>query len=147
MRDNKSIVIKKEAKWINTNEAKKYILGGLCVNDITARDLQAIDIQFGEEKISILCPVGLYIRRSRLKTLKIKTYLNGELKQNSNTNLMIHKIDYLVSFISRIMTLNRGDIILTGTPGGLGQLKENDLVSVDIEGLGKTSNTVELCFK
>ena len=143
------IVIKKEAKWINTNEAKKYILGGLCVNDITARDLQAIDIQFGRGKnFDTFCPVGPYISDEvDYQNLEIKTYLNGELKQNSNTNLMIHKIDYLISFISRIMTLNRGDIILTGTPGGVGQLKENDLVSVDIEGLGKTSNTVELCFK
>ena len=143
------IVIKKEAKWVNTNEAKNYILGGICVNDVTARDLQAIDIQFGRGKnFDTFCPIGPYISDEiDYQNLEIRTYLNGELKQNSNTNLMVHKIDFLVSFISKIMTLNRGDIILTGTPGGVGQLKENDLVSVNIEGLGKTSNAVELCFR
>ena len=80
------------------------------------------------------------------QNVKIQTLVNGEIKQDSNTNLMVHKIDFLISFISKIMTLNKGDIILTGTPGGVGQILENDLVSVKIDGLGQTKNKVVNSF-
>ena len=79
--------------------------------------------------------------------VKIKTILNGKIQQESNTSQMIHKIDFLISYISRIMTLNKGDIILTGTPGGVGQIKENDIVKVEIEGLESTNNNVHLGTK
>ena len=143
------IIIKKEAKWVEIKEAHKYILGGICVNDVTARDLQAIDIQFGRGKnFDTFCPIGPFVSDDiDYQNLNIKTMLNNKIKQNSNTSLMVHKIDFLISFISKIMTLNRGDMILTGTPGGVGELMKNDLVSVNIEGLDQTCNPVDLCFK
>ena len=117
-------------------------LGATCVNDVTARDLQAIDIQFGRGKnFDTFCPVGPFVSDDiDYQNLNIKTMLNNKIKQNSNTSLMVHKIDFLISFISKIMTLNRGDMILTGTPGGVGELMKNDLVSVNIEGLDQTCN-------
>lgn len=143
------IVIKKEAKWVNKKDAYKYILGAICINDITARDLQAQDVQFSRGKsFDTFCPVGPIISDEiNYQDVRIKTILNGKIQQESNTSQMIHKIDFLISYISRIMTLNKGDIILTGTPGGVGQIKENDIVRVEIEGLESTNNNVHLGTK
>ena len=77
----------------------------------------------------------------------IRTIVNKETRQESSTKHMIHKIDFLISYISKIMTLNKGDLILTGTPGGVGEIRENDIVSVQIEGLSETSNKVFLRSK
>lgn len=143
------IVIKKEAKWVGVKEAHKYILGGICINDVTARDLQANDIQFSRGKsFDTFCPAGPIISDEiDYQNVKIKTIVNGHIKQESNTNQMVHKIDFLISYISKIMTLNKGDIILTGTPGGVGQLNENDRVKVQINGLSETNNKVFLSTK
>tara|TARA_Y100001960_G_scaffold178698_2_gene187399 strand:- start:1058 stop:1702 length:645 start_codon:yes stop_codon:yes gene_type:complete len=143
------IVIKKEAKWVSVNEAQNYILGGLCVNDVTARDLQSLDIQFSRAKgFDTFCPVGPSVSDEiDYQNVKIKTIVNGETKQESSTSNMVHSVNFLISFISKIMTLNRGDLILTGTPGGIGQLKDKDIVSVNIEGLEGTRNKVALRIK
>ena len=143
------IVIKKEAKWVRVNEAQNYILGGLCVNDVTARDLQSLDIQFSRAKgFDTFCPVGPSVSDEiDYQNVKIKTIVNGETKQESSTSNMVHSVNFLISFISKIMTLNRGDLILTGTPGGIGQLKDKDIVSVNIEGLEGTRNKVSLRIK
>ena len=143
------IVIKKEAKWVSVNEAQNYILGGLCVNDVTARDLQSLDIQFSRAKgFDTFCPVGPSVSDEiDYQNVKIKTIVNGETKQESSTSNMVHSVNFLISFISKIMTLNRGDLILTGTPGGIGQLKDKDIVSVNIEGLEGTRNKVSLRIK
>ena len=138
------IVIKKEAKWITKKDSYKYILGAICVNDITARDVQAHDIQFSRGKsFDSFCPLGPIISDEiDYQDVTIKTVLNGKSKQKSNTRYMIHKIDFLISYISKVMTLNKGDLILTGTPGGVGQIKQGDNVSVEIDGLDKTKNKV-----
>ena len=140
------IVIKKEAKWVSKEKAYDYILGGVCVNDVTARDLQSIDIQFSRAKgFDTFCPVGPYISDEiDYQNVKIKTVVNNQVKQESNTSLMVHKIDFLISYVSKIMTLNKGDLILTGTPGGVGSLQDQDIVSVNIDGLGETKNKVTL---
>ena len=140
------IVIKKEAKWVSKEKAYDYILGGVCVNDVTARDLQSIDIQFSRAKgFDTFCPVGPYISDEiDYQNVKIKTVVNNQVKQESNTSLMVHKIDFLISYVSKVMTLNKGDLILTGTPGGVGSLQDQDIVSVNIEGLGETKNKVTL---
>lgn len=140
------IVIKKEAKWVSKEKAYDYILGGICVNDVTARDLQSIDIQFSRAKgFDTFCPVGPYISDEiDYQNVKIKTVVNNQVKQESNTSLMVHKIDFLISYVSKVMTLNKGDLILTGTPGGVGSLQDQDIVSVNIEGLGETKNKVTL---
>ena len=116
------------------------------MNDITARDVQAHDIQFSRGKsFDSFCPLGPIISDEiDYQDVTIKTVLNGKSKQKSNTKYMIHKIDFLISYISKVMTLNKGDLILTGTPGGVGQIKQGDNVSVEIDGLGKTRNKVVL---
>ena len=140
------IVIKKEAKWVSKEKAYDYILGGVCVNDVTARDLQSVDIQFSRAKgFDTFCPVGPYISDEiDYQNVKIKTVVNNQVKQESNTSLMVHKIDFLISYVSKVMTLNKGDLILTGTPGGVGSLQDQDIVSVNIEGVGETKNKVTL---
>lgn len=143
------IIIKKEAKWVSREKAYEHILGGVIVNDVTARDLQVKDVQFSRGKsFDTFCPVGPIISDEiDYQDVTIKTAVNDEIKQESSTKHMIHKIDFLISYISKIMTLNPGDLILTGTPGGVGQLSESDIVKVSIDGLEGTENKVVFKIK
>jgi 2-keto-4-pentenoate hydratase/2-oxohepta-3-ene-1,7-dioic acid hydratase in catechol pathway len=140
-----AIVIKKEAKNIKPKDVSKYILGYTCLNDITARDLQKSDGQWTRSKsFDTFCPLGPWIEtKANPQDLCIRLYLNGILRQNSTTREFIFKIDYLVSFISRVMTLCPGDVISTGTPFGVGPMKKGDIVEVEVEGIGKLINYVE----
>jgi 2-keto-4-pentenoate hydratase/2-oxohepta-3-ene-1,7-dioic acid hydratase in catechol pathway len=140
-----AVIIKKECKNINLNDAKNYIFGYSCANDITARDLQKKDGQWTRSKsFDTFCPLGPFIETDIDPTnLEIKLFLNKELKQHSNTEYMIFGIYHLVSFISSIMTLYPGDIILTGTPPGVGQIKKGDEIIVSIEGIGELKNFVK----
>ena len=139
-----AVVIKKECKNISQKDAAKYILGYTCLNDVTARDLQAKDIQWGRAKsFDTFCPVGPWVETDASpNNLSIKLYLNGKLKQSSSTKQFIFSVNYLVSFISGIMTLLPGDIISTGTPSGVGPMKKGDSVEVVIEGVGSLRNKV-----
>ena len=125
-----AIVIKKKAKNIDPKSSGKHILGYTCLNDVTARDLQRKDGQWTRAKsFDTFCPIGPWIETSiDTSNLKIKTFLNGQLKQDSCTKHFIFKVDFLVSFISTIMTLLPGDIIATGTPPGIGPMKRGDTV-------------------
>ncbi|MFC1855905.1 fumarylacetoacetate hydrolase family protein [Thermodesulfobacteriota bacterium] len=138
------VIIKKDTKNIGIGEAKDHILGYTCVNDVTARDLQKLDIQFTRAKsFDTFCPIGPYIQTDLDPTsAKLKTYVNGELKQDTCTSDMIFDIYYLVSFISKIMTLFPGDIITTGTPKGVSHLKRDDKVVVEIENIGILENRI-----
>lgn len=120
------------------------IRGFTCANDVTARDLQRKDGQWLRAKsFNTFCPIGPRIVSGLdPNNLEIKLYLNGELKQSSNTSNMIFKVDQIVSFISKIMPLNPDDIILTGTPPGIGPMKVGDEVIVEIEGIGQLKNRV-----
>ncbi|MFC1571257.1 fumarylacetoacetate hydrolase family protein [Candidatus Margulisiibacteriota bacterium] len=133
-----------EAELAIVMKDKSRILGFTCANDVTARDLQRKDSQWTRAKsFDTFCPVGPKIVKDiDPDNLDIKLYLNGELKQSSSTSNMIFKIDYLVSFISRIMTLEPEDVILTGTPPGVGPMKVGDVVEVEIGGIGKLRNSV-----
>lgn len=139
------IVIGQKAKDVPIENAKKYILGYTCVNDITARDLQQKDVQFTRAKsFDTFCPIGPVIHMEfDPSDARIKCLVNGEVRQDSRTSQLIHSPEKLVSFISHIMTLNPGDIIATGTPKGIGPLKAGDEVIVAIEGLGELKNRVE----
>ena len=139
-----AVVINKRAKNIKPEEVADYIAGFTCANDVTARDLQKLDGQWTRAKsFDTFCPVGPEIVGGiDPDDRAIKLYLNGEIKQSSNTANMIFKVDYLVSFISQIMTLEPEDIILTGTPVGVGPMKVGDEVVVEIEGIGKLANKV-----
>jgi len=139
-----AIIIKDRIKNIKKEDALKHILGFACGNDVTARDLQRMDGQWTRAKsFDSFCPVGPNIVKNiNPDKLDIKLYLNGEIKQSSNTSNMIFTVDYLVSFISQIMTLGPEDVILTGTPPGVGPMQVGDVVEVEIERIGKLTNKV-----
>jgi 2-keto-4-pentenoate hydratase/2-oxohepta-3-ene-1,7-dioic acid hydratase in catechol pathway len=139
-----AVVIKDRCKNLTAEEAPQHILGYTCANDVTARDLQRIDGQWARAKgFDTFCAIGPEIVSGvDPDNLAIKLYLNGALKQNSNTSNMIFEVEYLVSFISQIMTLLPEDLILTGTPPGVGPMQVGDTVEVEIEGIGKLTNRI-----
>jgi len=139
-----AVVIKKKAKNISIQKIKDYILGFTCLNDVTARDLQTKDGQWTRSKcFDTFCPVGPHVVTGiNPNNLKVELYLNGEKKQSSNTKNLIFPIYELVSFISTVMTLLPGDIIASGTPGGVGPMAPGDRVTVLIEKIGKLTNYV-----
>jgi 2-keto-4-pentenoate hydratase/2-oxohepta-3-ene-1,7-dioic acid hydratase in catechol pathway len=120
------------------------LTGVSCANDVTARDLQKKDGQFARAKsFDSFCPVGPEIVAGLDPSdLAIETRVNGAVRQSSRTSQMIFSPAFLVAWLSRMMTLMPGDLILTGTPAGVGALAPGDLVEVEIEGVGKLSNRV-----
>lgn len=140
-----AVVIKKTAKDVSEGDALDYVLGYTIANDVTARDLQSKDGQWTRAKsFDTFLPIGPWIETDvDPSNLEIKTYVNGVLKQHSNTKHLIFSVPKLVSFISHIMTLNPGDVILTGTPSGVGPLNSGDVVTIEIEGIGKLTNKVK----
>lgn len=139
-----AVVIGREAYMVEEQDVEDYIFGYTCINDITARDLQKIDIQFTRGKgFNTFAPFGPFIETEiSPNNLGIMTLLNNEVKQDSNTDNLIFKVKTLVSFISKIMTLLPGDIIATGTPAGIGPVKPGDRLEVRIEGIGSLVNHV-----
>jgi 2-keto-4-pentenoate hydratase/2-oxohepta-3-ene-1,7-dioic acid hydratase in catechol pathway len=138
------IVIRDHISRIALGDARKHILGYSCANDVTARDLQRQDGQWTRAKgFDTFCPVGPWIETDLdPDDLVIETYLNGERKQSSRTSQFVFSVDRLVSFISQVMTLHPGDLIITGTPAGIGSMKPGDEVEVRIEGIGVLKNRV-----
>lgn len=139
-----AVVIKKRARDISENGVSKYILGYTCLNDVTARDLQKKDGQWTRSKsFDTFCPIGPVIETEiDPADAKVESYLNGELKQSSNTRHLIFTVCRLVSFISGVMTLFPGDIISTGTPYGVGPMQPGDTIDIRIEGIGSLKNKV-----
>ncbi|ACL70842.1 fumarylacetoacetate hydrolase family protein [Halothermothrix orenii] len=137
-----AVVIQKEARNVSHEIAKDVILGYTCGNDITARDLQKKDGQWTRAKsFDTFLPLGPVISDEfKPGSGRIELKVDGEVKQGSNTDQMIFDVYDLVVFISGIMTLKPGDVIITGTPGGIGPLKENSKVEVYIEGIGNLVN-------
>jgi 2-keto-4-pentenoate hydratase/2-oxohepta-3-ene-1,7-dioic acid hydratase in catechol pathway len=140
-----ALVIGKRAYWVKESEAPNYLFGYTCINDVTARDLQAKDVQYTRAKgFDSFAPIGPVIETELDPTdLQISTFLNGERKQHSRTSNLIFSVQRLISFVSHIMTLLPGDIIATGTPAGIGSMKIGDKVEVEIEGIGILGNYVE----
>jgi len=139
-----AVVIGRTCRNISQAETASYILGYTCAIDVTARDLQRRDGQWSRAKsFDTFLPLGpCIVNGLDPGSLKISLYLNGALKQQSSTKNLIFNVPYLVSFISRVMTLNSGDVILTGTPAGVGPLHRGDRVEVIIEGIGRLANQV-----
>jgi 2-keto-4-pentenoate hydratase/2-oxohepta-3-ene-1,7-dioic acid hydratase in catechol pathway len=139
------IVIKDRVSRIAPAGVRQHILGYTCANDVTARDLQKQDGQWTRAKgFDTFCPVGPWIETDLdPNDLQIETYLNGELRQSSRTSQFVFGVDHLVSFISQVMTLEPGDLIITGTPAGIGPMERGDSVEVRIEGIGSLINKVK----
>lgn len=140
-----AVVIGKGGRDIPEKAAKDHILGYTAFNDVTARDLQKKDGQWARAKgFDTFAPFGPYIRTDipDPQNLRIQALLNGEILQDSNTSDMIFPITYIVSFVSRIMTLMPGDVIATGTPQGIGPMRRGDTVTIRIEGLDDLTNPV-----
>jgi 2-keto-4-pentenoate hydratase/2-oxohepta-3-ene-1,7-dioic acid hydratase in catechol pathway len=139
-----AVVIKKKAKDISVQDAKEFIFGYTCLNDVTARDLQARDGQWTRSKsFDTFCPLGPWCETELDPCgLHIRTFLNGSIRQDSSTADFIFSVDRIVSFVSGIMTLFAGDVISTGTPAGVGPMQRGDEVAVSIEGIGELRNKV-----
>jgi 2-keto-4-pentenoate hydratase/2-oxohepta-3-ene-1,7-dioic acid hydratase in catechol pathway len=139
-----AVVMGKRARMVSADDALDYVFGYTCLNDVTARDLTAKDGQYTRGKgFDTFAPFGP-VTETELdpSNLHISTYLNDEIKQNSNTSMLIFSIPKLISFISKVMTLLPGDIISTGTPSGIGPMKKGDTVEVHIEGIGILRNYI-----
>ena len=139
-----AVVIGKRCKNVSEINAKKYILGYTCLNDVTARDLQKKDCQWTRAKsFDTFCPIGPHIVSGiDPDNLKIELLLNDRIKQSSSTKYLIFKVEELVSFISQVLTLEPYDVIATGTPVGVGPMKPGDKVEVKIEKIGTLVNYV-----
>jgi 2-keto-4-pentenoate hydratase/2-oxohepta-3-ene-1,7-dioic acid hydratase in catechol pathway len=120
------------------------ILGYACANDVTARDLQAKDVQFTRAKgFDTFCPLGPHVVTDVDPAyLELGCRVNGEVRQKSNTSDLVFAPAALVAFISSVMTLLPGDVILTGTPAGIAPLRDGDVVEVEISGIGTLRNPV-----
>ena len=138
------IIVGKSAKNISEEKAHEHVAGYTIVNDVSARDYQHKDVQWTRGKgFDTFCPVGPCIATDLdPDNLNIRTRVNGKTVQDSNTNDMIFKTSSQISFISRVMTLFPGDLILTGTPVGVGPLEKGDVVEIEIEGIGVLRNFV-----
>jgi len=138
------VVISDRTSRVGPGEARDHILGYTCANDVTARDLQKKDGQWTRAKsFDTFCPLGPWIETDLDPgDLLIESYLNGERRQSSRTSQFIFPVDRLVSFISHVMTLEPGDVIITGTPAGIGSMQPGDEIEVRIEGIGSLKNTV-----
>lgn len=140
-----ALIIGDRCSHVNSEQAAKSIWGYTIANDVTARDLQRKDGQWTRAKgFDTFCPLGPWIVRELSVEAKIQTFINEEEnpRQSSSISDMVFSPDVLVSYISQIMTLIPGDVILTGTPDGVGAIKPGDAVRVEIEGIGHILNQV-----
>jgi 2-keto-4-pentenoate hydratase/2-oxohepta-3-ene-1,7-dioic acid hydratase in catechol pathway len=120
------------------------VLGYTCANDVTARDQQRSDGQWTRAKgHDTFCPLGPWVETTvDPADLALRTTLDGEERQNSRTSLLLHDVAGLVSYVSHVMTLLPGDVVLTGTPAGVGPMTPGQTVAVSIDGIGTLSNPV-----
>ena len=140
-----AVVIGRKAKDVTPSEAMGYVLGFTCANDVSARDLQHKDGQWTRAKsFDTFAPLGPWIVTDAVPdNLKLEVFLNGERRQSASTADMIFKVPEVISFVSRVMTLLPGDVILTGTCAGVGPMKPGDEVEVRIEKVGSLRNRCE----
>lgn len=139
------VVIGKQARNVAEAEAWSHVASLVPVNDVTARDLQKKDGQWSRAKgFDTFCPVGTPVPVSDvdLEGLGVVTRVNGETRQDGDVADMVFSIPFLVSYISRIMTLEPGDLICTGTPEGIAPLADGDVVEVEVKGVGSVKNPV-----
>lgn len=139
-----AVIIGQRVRNVRPEKAHGFILGYTCGNDVTARDLQRRDDQWTRAKgFDTFCPLGPYIVTNLDPGhLAIRTRVNGKIRQSTSTADMVFSVAELIAYISQVMTLEPGDVILTGTPSGVGPLQPGDVVEVEIEGIGTLRNPV-----
>ena len=137
-------MIGKRLRGGSLEDAKAAVFGWTAANDVTARDIQRSDIQFTRGKgFDTFCPLGPSITTDLdVSALAVRTYVDDELRQDGRTDAMTWKPIALISYIAHVMTLEPGDVVLTGTPAGVGPLRAGEMVRVEIEGLEPLSNGV-----
>jgi 2-keto-4-pentenoate hydratase/2-oxohepta-3-ene-1,7-dioic acid hydratase in catechol pathway len=139
-----AVVIGRRGRWIQTEDVFNYVMGYLVANDVTARDLQLRDGQWTRGKgFDTFCPIGPWIETEfETADALITCQVNGETRQMASTRDMVFSVRQLIAFASSVMTLEPGDILLTGTPAGVSPLTEGDVVAITIEGIGTLCNRV-----
>ncbi len=140
-----AVVIGKTGRWLDPESALDAVYGYTIANDVTARDLQRRDGQWTRGKgFDTFCPVGPWIETDfDPADSVVSCTVNGELRQMGSTRDMVFRVRQLVAYASSVMTLEPGDLLLTGTPAGVGLLQDGDEVAVSIEGLGELKNPVK----
>ncbi len=139
-----AVVIGRIAKDVPAERANEVVFGYTVANDVTARDLQRRDVQMTRGKgFDTFCPLGPWIETELDPAdLFVRTQLNGRVVQDGRTSAMIHGVADLIAFVSSVMTLLPADVILTGTPAGVGPMEIGDSVSVEVEGIGMLTNRI-----
>ncbi len=139
-----AVIIGRLCREVPAAQAAEVIFGYTCANDVTARDLQARDGQWTRAKgFDTFCPLGPWIETDADPAdLELTTVVNGEVRQQARTSQLLYDVPALVEYVSTVMTLLPGDVLLTGTPAGVGPLEDGDEVSVTIENVGSLRNTV-----
>jgi 2-keto-4-pentenoate hydratase/2-oxohepta-3-ene-1,7-dioic acid hydratase in catechol pathway len=139
-----AVVFKKRAKAVPVGASGEYVLGYTCANDVSARDFQRGDGQWARAKGSdTFCPLGPWIETELDPTdLRISGKLNGETRQDSRTSDLVFGVDFLISHLTKYFTMEPGDVLITGTPAGIGAMKPGDEYEVTIEGIGSLKNTM-----
>jgi 2-keto-4-pentenoate hydratase/2-oxohepta-3-ene-1,7-dioic acid hydratase in catechol pathway len=138
------VIARRCSKLSDAEDPFSYVLGYTCLNDVSARDLQKSDVQFTRAKgFDTFCPVGPHIETALDPSdVLVEAFVNGAKRQSGSTSQMVYPPAFLVRWISRMMTLNPGDIIATGTPAGVGPLVAGDTVEVRVPGIGVLRNPV-----
>jgi len=139
-----AVVIGRLARDVKSEDSYRYILGYTCANDVTLRDLQHTEDQWARAKgFDGSCPLGPWIQTELdPNDLRVETRLNGEIRQAGQTSEMVFGVATLIEYVTEFMTLLPGDVILTGTPEGVGRLAAGDVIEVEVEGVGSLSNPV-----
>ena len=132
------------SRLTDSDDPFEYVYGYTCLNDVTARDLQKRDVQFTRAKsFDSFCPVGPIVAKDLdVSDLHVTTRVNGELRQDGRTLQMVFPVDFLIRYISNMMTLMAGDIIATGTPSGVSKMVSGDICEIEVEGVGVLRNEV-----
>ena len=139
-----AVVIGRRCKDVNEGDAFDYVRGYTCANDVTARDLQETDDQWTRAKgFDTFCPLGPQVVEDLdPSSLRVVARVNGEVRQEGHTSDMLFPVPALVAYISSVMTLEPDDVILTGTPPGVGPVQRGDIMEVEVEGIGVLRNRV-----
>jgi len=139
-----AVVIGSKCRNVPATRARTVIAGYTAMNDVTARDVQRGDDQWTRGKaFDASAPLGPWLATDIDAAVAVRTWVNDELRQDGTTRDLVFRIEHLVAYASRVMTLEVGDVIATGTPAGVGELKIGDQVVVEVEGVGRLTNTVE----